>query len=233
MAPAKVVSVSLFGRNKKYIRGAQKLANSILKNLPEWRLVFFVGNSVPLKIKNALIATNATLIMVNEAEDLSAAAWRFRTWELGNPDYVIFRDSDSIVSSREARAVVQWVESGMVAHIIRDHPLHSAKILAGLWGLRPKETEWFAEEVKGFNFLDTYGSDQEFLANSIYPRISTKSMVHASFHKHEPAEQIADFTKGSSRLGAFCGESITENIVIRTYARVCRLVAKKACKCEK
>ena len=233
MAPTKVVSVSLFGNNKKYIHGALKLANSIRKNLPGWRLVFFVGNSVPMKIKDSLSVKNATLIRVNEPEDLSAAAWRFRIWELGNPDYVIFRDSDSIISTREARAVTQWVESGMVAHIIRDHPFHSAKILAGLWGLRPNETEWFAGEVKGFDFLDIYGSDQDFLANSVYPKISNRSMVHASFHKHEHPSQIAEFTKGSSRLGVFCGESKTENFVIRTYARLRRLFSKKACKCEK
>jgi len=233
MAPAKVVSVSLFGNNKKYIRGAQKLANSIRVNLPGWRLVFFVGNSVPVKIKKALVAKNATLIMVNEPENLSAMAWRFRVWELGNPDYVIFRDSDSIISIREARAVTQWVESDLDAHIIRDHPFHSAKIMGGLWGLRAKRANWLTGEVKDYMFADAYGSDQEFLAKTVYPRVSNSSLVHASFHMHEPSSQIADFATGSTRFGAFCGESITSNLLIRAYARLHRLVAKRACNCEK
>ena len=233
MAPAKVVSVSLFGNKDKYLRGADKLAASIQKNLPEWKLVFFVGNSVPLRIKASLAARNATLVMVDEPENLSAAAWRFRVEELGNPDWVIFRDSDSIVSTREAEAISQWVDSGKASHIIRDHPFHSSKILAGLWGLRPKEADWFAREVRDYDFLDIYGSDQDFLASRVYPKISKTSLVHASFHRHEHLSQIADFKIGSSRIGPFCGESITENLIIRSYARLRRLVAKKACKCEK
>ena len=232
MSPAKVVSVSLFGNKEKYLRGADKLTDSIQKTLPEWKIVFFVGNSVPQRIKESLESRNATLVMVDEPENLSATAWRFRVGELGNPDWVIFRDSDSIVSSREARAITQWVESGRVAHIIRDHPFHSSKILAGLWGLRPKEAEWFAREVRDFDFLDTYGSDQDFLADRIYPKISKTSLVHASFHRHEHPSQLADFTIGSSRIGPFCGESITENLIVRSYARLRRLFAKKACKCK-
>lgn len=233
MAPAKVVSVSLFGNKEKYLRGAEKLAVSIQKSLPEWKLVFFVGNSVPEKVKDSLAARNATLIRVDEPENLSATAWRFRIGQLGNPEWVIFRDSDSIISTREAKAVSEWVESGRPAHIIRDHPFHSSKILAGLWGLRPKETEWFGNEVRDYDFLDMYGSDQEFLANRVYPEISKTSLVHASFHKHEHPSQIAAFTIGSSRVGAFCGESITENFIIRSYARFRRLVARKACQCQK
>jgi len=233
MAPAKVVSVSLFGSKGKYLRGAEKLAISIKSNLPGWSLVFFVGKSVPTKIKKSLTAKNATLILVDEPENLSASAWRFRIWELGNPEYVLFRDSDSIVSSREAQAVTQWIESGVPVHIIRDHPFHSSEKMAGLWGLRPKGMQWFANEVRGHFFLDSYGSDQAFLATRVYPRIVDSSLVHASFHRHEPLTQITEFSKGSSRIGTFCGESVTSSLLIRTYARLHRLFGRKACDCKK
>jgi len=233
MACTKIVSVSLFGESARYLNGALKLAASVQNNLPEWGLVFFVGNSVPAEIKDSLSAINATLVPIDEPEDLSAAAWRFRIWELGNPDWVIFRDSDSIVSTREAEAVNQWIDSGASAHIIRDHPFHSSKIMAGLWGLRPVGMDWFANEVRGYIFSDTYGSDQEFLATQVYPRLVDSSLVHASFHRHEPLSQMAEFTKGASRIGTFCGESVTSSLLIRTYARLRRLVGRKACDCKK
>lgn len=233
MAATKVVSVSLFGTNEKYLRGAEKLATSIQANLPNWNLVFFIGNSVPTQTKDALLAQNATLLFVDEPENLSATAWRFRIWELGQPDWILFRDSDSVISRREASAVNQWVESGFSAHIIRDHPFHSSKMLAGLWGMRRTIAEWFIEEAKQFNFLDFYGADQEFLANRVYPRIVESCMVHASFHRHENESQIFEFTEGSSRVGTFCGESLTDHLIVRAYARIRRLVDSKSCHCKK
>ena len=38
--------------------------------------------------------------------------------------------------SREVDAVKVWLESGKLAHIMRDHPNHGDVIQAGMWGLR-------------------------------------------------------------------------------------------------
>jgi hypothetical protein len=229
---SKVVSVSLFGTNKKYLKGSANFLQSVKVNLPGWDVFFFVGKSVPEQVTTSLKDAGAHVIHVSDKEDLSAAAWRFRVNELGSPDFVIFRDADSIVSQRESHAIGQWVDSGMTAHIIRDHPFHSAKILAGLWGLRPAEAPWFASEVEDYKFEDVYGSDQEFLAKEVYPKVVKSSMVHASFHRHE--ENVAQnyFTIGSSRVGVFCGEAVTERFLVRAYARLRRLIDSRSCRCK-
>ena len=225
------MSVSLFGSNKKYLAGAKKLAKSVLKNLPGWKIVFFVGDSVPMKYLESLEATGAILLRVRGKEDLRSTAWRFHLNKLSNPEWVIFRDSDSVISKREASAVSDWVGSGLDAHIIRDHPFHTSKILAGLWGIRPAAFPWFQGEVENYNFEDFYGSDQSFLNTRVYPRIISRSMVHASFHRHDSDGISAEFRIGSSRLGQFCGESVTENLIVRTYARFRRLVDSRTCSC--
>lgn len=227
----KVVSVSLFGERRKYLTGATDLIRSVNRNLPGWKTVFFVGSSVPAEIRNRLSNLGGRIIPTNDPEGLSAASWRFRIGQIGNPGWVIFRDSDSVISIREAHAVNQWIDSGLPAHIIRDHPFHSAPILAGLWGLRPPMAAWFTEEVQVFQFSDVYGSDQDFLANNVYPRIANASLIHTSFHRHERGINSVDFDYGNSRTGPFCGESISSNLVARIYARFRRLVDPKECQC--
>jgi hypothetical protein len=229
---SKVVSVSLFGTNKKYLKGSAKFLQSVKANLPGWDVFFFVGKSVPEQVRTSLQDGGAHIIKVSDNEDLSAAAWRFRVTELGSPDFVIFRDADSIISQRESHAIGQWVNSGLTAHIIRDHPFHSAKILAGLWGLRPKDAPWFGRQVEDYQFKDVYGSDQEFLAKEVYPRVLKSSMVHASFHRHEKSVAQNDFSIGSSRVGVFCGEAVTERFLVRVYARLRRLIDSRSCRCK-
>jgi hypothetical protein len=231
MHESKVVSLSLFGDKRKYLLGAEKMLKSISRNLPGWRAVFFIGKSVPLKTQQKLKRNGARLVHVDEIEDLSATSWRFRISQLGHADLVIFRDSDSIISRREANAIIQWTQSGLNGHIIRDHPLHFAKMMAGLWGARTSYISWLEEEAQVFEFKDIYGSDQDFLAEKVYPRIIDSCLIHASFHRHEKGPNSVDFRIGSSRVGVFCGESATSGLLDRIYARARRLLDPMECNC--
>jgi hypothetical protein len=229
----KVISLSLFGPNKKYIFGSLKFVASARKHLPEWKIVFFAGKSVSEVHLEKLRFLGASVHKIDGAEGLSASAWRFKVWLLGSPEWLIFRDADSVVTLREAKAIEQWVNSGRTAHIVRDHPFHSAPILAGLWGVRPSSASWFEEEVRKYSFTDTYGSDQDFLAKIVYPKIVSSCLVHASFHIHEQEGSLGSFQDGHTRLGSFCGESVTSSFPTRVYARLRRLTDRKACKCKK
>ena len=47
------------------------------------------------------------------------------------------RDLDSLLTSREAAAVAQWLgESEEPFHVMRDNPHHGTEILGGMWGAR-------------------------------------------------------------------------------------------------
>jgi len=227
----KVVSVAIFGDKPKYVNGASSLVRSVKQYMPGWSIVCFTGASVPDSAISELVNLGASTISVTEAEDLSAMSWRFRMDQLENPDWVIFRDSDSVISPREADAVQTWVESGLDAHIIRDHPFHASPIMGGLWGLSGKKKEWFVSELRSYEFTPEYGSDQEFLASRIYPKILDSAMIHASFHRHEKSTHIRNFKIGSDRFGSFCGESVTSPIMVRIFARIKRLISGRTCNC--
>jgi hypothetical protein len=227
----KAVSVCLFGNDKKYVEGATRLSKSVRNNLPGWNIYCFVGKSVSHQSRTQLENLGVRLIDVYETEDLSAMAWRFRIDRLESPDWVIFRDTDSIISKREAEAIETWVESGLAFHVIRDHPFHSVSILGGLWGIRFSESEWFLGELRKHKFDPRYGADQEFLSSRIYPKALNSLIVHASFHRHETAGATRKFRRGSDRFGKFCGESVTSPFLVRLNARLQRLLSSKECKC--
>ena len=58
----------------------------------------------------------------------------FRFLVMLDPDVDIFisRDIDSVIWQREVDAVDQWLSSNFTFHLMRDHKLHSATILAGI-----------------------------------------------------------------------------------------------------
>ncbi|CAL8068274.1 unnamed protein product [Orchesella dallaii] len=66
---------------------------------------------------------------------MASRTWRFLP--LGDPTVDIFlsRDIDSILLSRDADTVKDWLENTTRAfHAFRDHPFHVEPVLGGLWG---------------------------------------------------------------------------------------------------
>ena len=62
----------------------------------------------------------------------------FRFRPIGDPTvrYFMSRDLDSFILEREVGAVHQWLTSNLAFHVMRDHPLHHASVLGGLWGFK-------------------------------------------------------------------------------------------------
>lgn len=57
--------------------------------------------------------------------------WRFLPLLDNDVEILITRDLDSRITKRETSAVAQWLSSSLSFHVMRDHPLHGAFILAG------------------------------------------------------------------------------------------------------
>ena len=53
-----------------------------------------------------------------------------------NVNRIAFRQIDSLLTMREVYAIKQWIHSGKIFHIIRDHPDHSeTPIVYDFWGV--------------------------------------------------------------------------------------------------
>ena len=106
--------------NKTNILENIKLVNRFL---PDWSCVF-ISNNVQfdyLPLDNKLIYGEKTV-------DLFLHNF--------NVNRIAFRQIDSLLTMREVYAIKQWIHSGKIFHIIRDHPDHSeTPIVYDFWGV--------------------------------------------------------------------------------------------------
>ena len=99
--------------------------------------------------------------------------------------------------------------------MIRDHPHHDWKIMSGLWGIK-KEGVPFNFRSKVHEYLRNnsikWCSDMDFLGDTVYPILSSKSLVHGMIRmsneetlieipfpvvNHDFCGQVMDYPDGS------------------------------------
>lgn len=211
----KIVSFSLWGILPKYNIGAIKNADLAFQYYPEFEYWFYIHvETVPDNIIKQLEAkSNVKIILkTGNLKICKPMMWRFEAIDDPDVEIMICRDTDSRISLREKIAVDEWIESKKIFHIMRDHPYHTDKILAGMFGTRkiPKIPEW-KKLIDNCNGNSSYGCDQTFLATYIYPHIKKPniSIIHASFNKHE--KHAKSFVLPFNNDYNFVGEIILEN----------------------
>jgi hypothetical protein len=178
------ISFSLYGSDLRYCVGAIKnaiIAQEILDE--EYDLIFFVGQSVPSWVISTLrLFPNVQIIQTDAPEDHTAKLWRFLACEL-DYDFVAFRDADARLSLRELNAHEEFIESGLDAHIMKDHPIgHNYPINAGMFTVRSALFKDIRTLIESAEISDYYTQDQDFLRNLIYPRIQFSCFVHDEFY---------------------------------------------------
>jgi hypothetical protein len=109
--------------------------------------------------------------------------WRFLAWDDPQAHRILFRDTDSIISRREAGAVDEWIASGKRFHMMRDNPSHTELLLAGLWGvvggslppLKQLMQRFLSVPLESVHFADQY-----FLRQYVWPHARASLMQHDS-----------------------------------------------------
>ncbi|XP_068213707.1 uncharacterized protein [Palaemon carinicauda] len=111
--------------------------------------------------------------------------WRFLTLMDPLVDTTMFRDLDSYVLPREVAAVDEWLWSDSPYHVMRDHPLHNAQILAGLWGCQTHldrgNSYHYGAMLLSQPYSDLWDYDQRLLRRILWPLIRNRTMVHNSY----------------------------------------------------
>nr|WP_295832071.1 tetratricopeptide repeat protein [uncultured Azospirillum sp.] len=180
-----VVAFSLWGATEIYHRGALENARLVPSVYPGWTCRIYHDDSVPPEILAELDALGAErVVMPSGGGPVSGLYWRFLASDDPTVRRFICRDSDSRVGPRERAAVEAWIVSGKPFHVMRDHPLHSELMLAGMWGgvagllppLEPLIDRFAAAEADRWQ-------DQRFLRSHLWPLIAGACLVHDS---HQP-----------------------------------------------
>jgi len=148
------MSMSLYGKDPRYIWGVIRNAQLLPIYLPDWTLRVYVAAdpatlelAVPPRILNKLRLLGAEIAHVSTGNSMAPRNWRLLVADDQNVNYFLVRDGDTRLSEREAGAVRDWMsaaeknrsQSSAVIYCIRDHPKHAEQaIVDGLWGGRPR-----------------------------------------------------------------------------------------------
>jgi len=185
MSSEKVVfSFSLFGNKKKYTEGMIINAKQISVRFPSAKIFIYIADDVPSDIRTRLSDySSVRLINVKRVANVQNMFDRFTTIDDAECDVMFSRDADSRVHERDASCIEDFVASDKALHIIRDHPCHPTRILGGMWGMRKSAlrqpmkiliSTWLSNN----NSDSTYGCDQRFLQQVIYPTFINNAMIH-------------------------------------------------------
>ena len=195
-----VISFSVWGSAPSYFYGLLDNCIMIKYKLPEFTCFVYHNNSLPKNIKDVLEQLgNVRLIQMNNTNDKRNTMWRFLPAFYKNINVFLSRDTDSRIEPKEVKAIKDWLKSNKNFHIIRNHPMHRRRILAGLWGCRNKilrplfkdYLNYISKPYKANNWI----VDEIFLENIVYPYVMKLNTVYvnASHNRYEPKSSQHEF----------------------------------------
>lgn len=173
-----------------------KLIHDMKSKYPEWILRIYHDETIPSDLICSTECTHHFVDFCNTSSlgqlgrlrsYIPGKIWRFLPIGDELVDIIASRDLDSPLTQREIDAVNDWLSSNKAWHVMRDHPLHVAPMLGGMWAFRPAFNRTFAENLRkkmlDRSSISRYGGvgDQTFLTDNIWPYIQRDLIVHDSF----------------------------------------------------
>lgn len=188
----RVISFSLWGNSPTYNIGSIKNAELAQFFYSDFECWFYIHkDTVPQETIDMLKKLPNTKIIYKIGdlinENCKPRMWRYEPIDDPEVEIMLSRDTDTRILLREKLAVDEWLQSGKIFHIMRDHPHHNFTILAGMFGTKkiPQIPNW-KNAISNYIKTDNRMYDQDFLRDYIYPLIKNNSIIHATFNKKEP-----------------------------------------------
>jgi hypothetical protein len=178
-----VIAFSLFGHNEKYMVGAVENARIAKYIYPGWTVRFYVDNSVPTAVIQQLRHLHADIVPMPMGDGMTGLFWRFLAADEAGFARWMIRDVDSRFSDREHRAVDEWIDSSLSFHAMRDHPLHTRPIMGCAFSGVRGALSSMRQIISSWQRKGRYGDDELMLAETVYPMIRNRMLVHDAFAK--------------------------------------------------
>ena len=191
----KVISFSLWGDKKIYLVGSIRNAKIAKEVYPDFQCWFYIHvDTVPKETIDKLRELDNVKIIekIGDLYSMKPMTWRFEAIDSPEVELMMSRDVDTQILIREVLAVDEWLKSGKLLHIMRDHPWHRYNIQGGMFGVLKSDITWI-DKIELHCDKGNYNYDQIFLSNIIYPLYKDNCMIHASFNKLEGPKVCRDF----------------------------------------
>jgi hypothetical protein len=181
-AKRRIIAFSLWGSGVRYLRGALHNVLAARDVYPGWTCRFTVDASVDESFLGLIRDEGADVIIDSSGDDSiqHRLTRRFAVADDPSVGHFLVRDCDSVVSSREAAAVEEWMNSDLAFHVMRDWWSHTDPILAGMWGGIAGVFPNLMDRVDEFRSSapETSNWDQWFLREHVWPAIRDEAMIH-------------------------------------------------------
>jgi len=166
-------------------------------HFPDWKVYIYVSPDV-----DTTFARGYSNVVVKETGKMGGINRLERLFAIDDEDVEVMfvRDADSRVHWKDRWAINDFLSKPhFIAHVIRDHPEHKARILAGLWGVRKEAGlgirglfEMFKQNPIDLGYGPD-GVDQSFLGSYIYSPIKSRMLVHHSNNQGLAGETGVEF----------------------------------------
>jgi len=181
-----VFSFCLYGPyNDRYYHGMVENVMLVQRHFPDWKVFVYIAPDVEQDMVNFL--RSSSNVVLHETHELGAKNMIHRFFAIDEPevDLMMVRDADSRIHWKDRWAIRDFLShSEFIAHTIRDHEDHTAKLMGGLWGLR-KTLEISIRKLYASYVEDTkkgyrLAHDQNFLMDFVYPLVVSRLLIHCS-----------------------------------------------------
>ena len=199
-----VLSYSLFGEHwtVRYADGVAKVADAAAKSnfYKNWSVRLYHDGKVldkekirdlQEKHKNLFLYDVGFLPLYGNISLMNGRAWRFLAVGDRNVKVSCSRDLDSILLKREEDAVREWMNSGKIFHVMRDHPAHGLDVLGGTWCFRNENNYALGEKIskiilqqskyKKPDYIIPYSDDQDVLIKFVWPLVKSNVLQHDAY----------------------------------------------------
>jgi hypothetical protein len=171
----KIISMSVWGNDPRYIIGALKQYELAQLYYPDWQFRIYTDN------RNKFIGQMLKAHIIECKDGSYGMYWRFQPLFEHPNNIVLVRDSDSRITYRESLAVKEWLQSKKKFHTFRDHEAHfEFPIIGCAFGHKGQfNGDAFDKMLEYRSKFNYYVGDQIFLRDIIYPLVKDDILVHS------------------------------------------------------
>jgi tetratricopeptide (TPR) repeat protein len=188
-----IISFALWGTKLIYCYGA--MINLVLSRTtyPGWTCRYYLDASVPRPCVSYLRDNGAEIFNIEDEYPQAGQFQRFLVMNDHTVGHFLIRDCDARLSTAETKLVQEWIDSGRPFHVMRDHILHNALMMAGLWGGRTDTGIDIVALMRRYfrNGPTTiYGDDQRMLGSTLWPLIRGHCLVHDRHYRLSGVQEV-------------------------------------------
>ena len=197
----KIVSMSVWGDNPRYIVGAKRQAELSKEFYPEWKVRIYTDN-----ISN--FTPDDSIEIIDRKGYKNGVFWRFEPLFESEDNIVIVRDTDGRITVREQMAVNEWLNRDETFHTFRDHESHyEFPIIACAFGYKGRLEDSLLNVMTSFiNNPFYYTNDQVYLRDFVFPIVKYNCLIHSMYEGW-----FGDTRKQLKNKYSFCGNGFNEN----------------------